>query len=567
MSKQRAKKRQAARRDGADDSSSKIMAGGRIRATGLGVAAQFSIGTAATVVASLIVFCMVLYRFLAGILSDEVDATGVQAVRSLAVVDAGCWELYHETPLEGRDAEARSSLGMGKVELDPVRKALFEKRYAINRDRLHKLVAAADTKLLDVVILDAAMKQVINGDSAISFEKVDERTFAEVSIQEGLYVAEAGTSRQHKTSARIYAADVHDADGRTVAKAVVALSAEKIAESLKRVLVTMSALTVVFLGFGALVASLLARRITRPVRQLSEDIEAVAAGDLDHRTLAHSSDEVGVLARTFDRMTQSLRGMQEMEKEQAAQSHQIEVAREVQAALLPEKLPPIPGFDCAAAARPAGKIAGDFYDVSDMAGGAKLAAVVSASGSGVASAMIVTMARSLMKALAASESSPAELLRRVNRLLAPDLRRGMYVSALLVRVEPATGRLVVANAGHTPLLVCRAGAEAAEPFHCDGIALGFDKGPIFDRTIKDKELALPAGARLLLCTRALFAIQDAQGRELGEEVGHQLLAAASGLRSEEYVAAALAALEEYRAGTEAAHDLTFLTLKRVGAAS
>ncbi len=559
----RAKKTKAAARGASDDSGFDLKPGGRARASGMGVALQFSLVMAGTLAVALLVFGLILHRILAGNLSDEIDATGVQAVRAIAVVDANCWEPYHETALEGRGAEARSAGGLGNVVLRAEQKAQYEKRHALNKERLDRLVAASGSKLLDVVILDPTMKQVING-AAISFESGAARSLAEVSIQEGMFVSKSGTAQQTKTPARIYAADVKDQEGRVAARAVVALSAEKIAESLGRVLGSMLLLVLVFVGLGVLVSWWLAQRITRPILQLSEDIETVAAGNLEHRTHAHSTDEVGILARTFDRMTQSLHEMQGVRQQQAAQSHQLEVAREVQAALLPEKLPPIPGFECHAAARPAAKIAGDFYDVSDMAGGAKLVAVVSASGSGVPGALLVTMARTALKSLAAGESSPAELLRRVNRLLAPDLRRGMYVSALLVRVEAGGERLVMANAGHVPLLACRPGAAKAEPIHGDGIALGFDKGPIFDRTIKDKELALPTGTRALLCTRGLFAMKDADGRELGEAGAQQLFAREAVRGGADYVAATLAAIEAFRSGAEAVDDVTFLALRRTG---
>jgi sigma-B regulation protein RsbU (phosphoserine phosphatase) len=322
-------------------------------------------------------------------------------------------------------------------------------------------------------------------------------------------------------------------------------------------------LTLLFIMVGAVVAWFVAKRVTRPISLLCDDIEAVAAGDLEHRTHPHGTDEIGVLARTFDHMTQNLLGMQDLERKQAAQEHQIEVAREVQAALLPEKLPPVPGYDVAVASRPAQKIAGDFYDVSDMAGGAKLLAVVSSSGAGVPGAMVVTMARSLLKALAPAENSPAELLRKVNRLLAPDLRRGMYVSALLVRADPAGGRLLVANAGHHPLLLCRKGAQKAEPFHSDGIALGFDKGPVFDRTIKDRDLSVAAGERVLLCTRSIFATKDAAGNEVGEERVYSLFAKQSAQKSSDFVEATLMALETFREGAQAKEDITFLTLRGV----
>jgi serine phosphatase RsbU (regulator of sigma subunit) len=177
--------------------------------------------------------------------------------------------------------------------------------------------------------------------------------------------------------------------------------------------------------------------------------------------------------------------------------------------------------------------------------------------------MVVTMARSLLKALAPAENSPAELLRKVNRLLAPDLRRGMYVSALLVRADPAGGRLLVANAGHHPLLLCRKGAQKAEPFHSDGIALGFDKGPVFDRTIKDRDLSVAAGERVLLCTRSIFATKDAAGNEVGEERVYSLFAKQSAQKSSDFVEATLMALETFREGAQAKEDITFLTLRGV----
>jgi serine phosphatase RsbU (regulator of sigma subunit) len=546
-----------------DDSAFDLKVGVRSRTSGVGVAMQFSLAMAGTIAGALLIFGLILHRLLSGSLSDEIDATGVQAVRAIAAVDANCWEPYHETALEGRGPEARSSGGLGNVVLRPEQKAQYEKRHELNRWRLDRLVAAGGSKLLDVVILDPSMKQVING-AAISFEPTGTRSFAEVSIQEGMFVSKSGTAQEARTPARIYSADVTDQEGRVAARAVVALSAEKIAESLGRVLLSMLLLVLVFVGLGVLVSWWLAQRITRPILQLSEDIETVAAGDLEHRTHAHSSDEVGVLARTFDRMTQSLHEMQGVRQQQAAQSHQLEVAREVQAALLPEKLPPIPDFECHAAAKPAAKIAGDFYDVSDMAGGAKLVAVVSASGSGVPGALLVTMARTAMKSMASAENSPAELLRRVNRLLAPDLRRGMYVSALLVRIEAGGGRLVMANAGHVPLLLWRPGAEAADSVHGDGIALGFDKGPIFDRTIKDKELELAVGTRALFCTRGVFAVKDAAGRELGEGGAQRLFASEAHRSGADYVAHTLAAIEAYRSGAETVDDVTFVALRRTG---
>lgn len=533
-----------------DDSRSALrVPGARVRASGIGVATQFGLATAFTLAVSMIVFGFVVYRHVAGVLSDEIDAQGVAAVRAVAIVDIDCWRAYHGTALEGKENEKDPI-----VPSEPHQRETFEKRSAANMGRVVRMAAGKGTKILDAYITDVMKQTILNGRGSISFRPEGAvRRIDDVEVQEGTYTG-SGDRR-----ARQFTAPITTAFGTPAGYAAVAISVEKIDATLSDLTSRIVTFTVIFIAIGAVGAWFVAKRVTRPISLLVQDIETVAAGDLTHRTHPHSADEIGVLARTFDRMTQNLLGMQELERKQAAQEHQIEVAREVQAALTPEKLPAVPGFDAAAASRTAQRIAGDFYAISDMAGGAKLLAVVSASGAGVPGAMVVTMARSLIQALAPGETSPAELLRKVNRLLAPDLRRGMYVSALLVRAETG-GRLVVANAGHHPLVVSRKGAATAEAFHSDGIALGFDKGPVFDRTIKDRDVPVAVGDRLLLCTRAMFATKDKEGREVGEERVYRLFARQSARPGEEFVDATLAAIETFREGAETLEDLTFLTV-------
>lgn len=527
--------------------------GGRTRATGMGVATQFTVATALTVAASMIVFGFALYQQVAGTLSQEIDAQGVAAARAAAVTEIDCWKPYHGTALQGEENDKNAELPS-----DPHQRETFERRRDANVGRVRRMASGGDTKILDAAIFDL-QDSILNGPEKIGFNPDGtNHRIGDVEVQGGSYTT---GGRMGLTRARLYKAPITSAFGAKAGYAVVAISAERIDEALSDLTVRLMLLTLLFIAVGAVVAWFVAKRVTRPISLLCEDIETVARGDLEHRTPARSNDEIGVLARTFDRMTQNLLGMQDLERQQAAQEHQIEVAREVQAALLPEQLPQVPGYEVAVASRPAQKIAGDFYDVSDMAGGAKLLAVVSSSGAGIPGAMVVTMARSLLKALAPGENSPADLLRKVNRLLAPDLRRGMYVSALLVRADPGGGKLIAANAGHHPLLVCRSGAARAEPFHSDGIALGFDKGPVFDRTIKDRELAVAAGDRALLCTRSIFATKDAAGNEIGEARVYSLFAKHSARKSADFVDATLIALETFRQGAATLEDITFLTIR------
>jgi len=518
----------------------------KLRVHGLGIAAKFSIATSAVVAASMLVYAIVLNGLVSSVLSREIDEAGVLAVRALSVTDIESWRREYGTGLPPGSTQGT------KTQVDQVtfnvRRA---QQIAESGSRVHK-------KILDAVILDAERRAVINGAGTVGLRSVHAtRKDGEIEIAEGLY-----DKQGQSHPARTYAAPLKDIQQKIAGWAVVALSEEAIEQTLGRVLRTLFVLTALFIALGLMVSWLVAQRITRPLQQLSGDMEIVARGDLEHRAKIAGSDEIGLLARTFDRMTQSLKDARELERRQAAQDHQIQIAREVQTALLPESLPQIDGFECAAGFQPAAGVSADYYDVLPGRDGAWNLIVVSASGSGVPAAMVTTMGRSLMKAAAESEDSPAQLLRHTNRLLAPDLRRGMYVSVIVVRVQPARGEVVVANAGAYPLVRIRAADGATEPIHSDGIALGFDKGPVFDRTIKDKSVSLEAGDRLVLCSPKIFKIENDAGAAIGEPALVRLFQREAGKHSDVFVSLVLGAVARHRGAAAQSADVAFLTVKR-----
>jgi len=534
----------------------------RLKASGLGVAAKFSLAAAAVVAVSMLVFAMAVNHTVGGMLSREIDDAGVQAAVTLAATDAACWLPFHGTVLEGREKEFEGE----SVRLPAEQIEDFRRRRDANLARAAGIAAAAGGRVLDVVILDAAQERVINGRGDIRFEpSAASRSVRpgadakdEVKIVEGRYQDQRGSTR-----ARTYSTPIRDDQGQVAGYVVLALSEEAIGSSLSRLIKLVLMLALMFVGVGLLVSWFVGQRITRPVAQLLEDIEVVAEGDLEHRTHPHSQDEIGVVARTFDRMTQNVLAGQELEKRQAAREHELKVARQVQEALLPEHLPDLPGYECAAKSHSVGGISGNYYDGILQEDGSALFVLASASGDGVPAAMVMTMARSLIQAVATRESSPATILRRVNAFLSPDLRRGMYVTVLLARLEPASGRVTLANAGHHPLILCRPEAEQAVAVHADGIALGFDKGPVFDRTIKDVEVTLAAGDRVLFCTRSLFEVQDDAGRELGEEALYRVFARQSAKHTQVFLPMVDHAIEEHRGPGRRDADRVLLTVKRL----
>lgn len=322
---------------------------------------------------------------------------------------------------------------------------------------------------------------------------------------------------------------------------------------------------VVVVGVGVGVAFLLARRVVSPLTNLIEDVRILSHGRLDHKVSIQAAGEVGLLAKSVDRMIKGLREAREAERVAEQREHELAVAAEVRASLLPEKLPDVPNFEMGAYLAAADSVGGDLYDTVDKTrGNGGLAVFVAGiSARGVPGAMLMTMARAYLHQSLESHDSPLDALKAANRAITRDMRRGLYVTALVAVLEPQEGRVRVLSAGHkAPLLHYRAAERAVDAIHPEGIALGFDPGPVFDRTIQQAEFQLAPGDRIVLSTLGVAALRNAEGTELGEERFATLVAKHAGKISEAFCQLLGAELERFRGEAPLEDDVVVVTLKR-----
>ncbi len=127
---------------------------------------------------------------------------------------------------------------------------------------------------------------------------------------------------------------------------------------------------------------------------------------------------------------------------------ELEVARLIQQNFLPKELPDLPGWQIAAYYRPAREVGGDFYDVIPLPDGRVAFVVGDVTDKGVPAALVMSATRSVLRASAPRLIEPGVVLERVNELLCPDMPPKMFVTCLYGVLDPATGRLRFANAGH-----------------------------------------------------------------------------------------------------------------------
>ena len=291
-------------------------------------------------------------------------------------------------------------------------------------------------------------------------------------------------------------------------------------------LILATTLAVIVVGAG--VAYWVANRVSGPLVAMVDDVRQISRGNLSHRTRVRGGGEVALLARSIDRMSESLQEAQEAELELSVREREMEVAREVREALGSKDVPALPDYlvDRLHIACPEPE--GDFYEFVQVARGGVGLLVCEVNGRGVPGALVGATARAFLRSELERGADLVETFRKVNRDLVRDVRRGMYVTALYAQLDPSEGVATVVSAGHKLPLIRFSGADkkmrVVQP---EGIALAFDRGPVFDKNLEPQRVPMEAGDRLFLANTGAVRVVDEEGEELGEKGFYQTLLRAS----------------------------------------
>ena len=192
---------------------------------------------------------------------------------------------------------------------------------------------------------------------------------------------------------------------------------------------------------------------------------------------------------------------------------EMELARDIQAGLLPQAPPHLPGFDLAGWSRPSEYAGGDFFDLFEWGDGRIGMMLGDAVGHGVGPALLAAETRAFVRALALRDDRPDRVLADANRLLAADVTDGRFVTLALAAVDSRTGAATYASAGQGPLLVLRAGGESIQ-LPSTGLPLGILPEAAFE---SPPPVGLARGDALVLISDGLFECDTRDGKDLGIE--------------------------------------------------
>jgi steroid delta-isomerase-like uncharacterized protein len=237
---------------------------------------------------------------------------------------------------------------------------------------------------------------------------------------------------------------------------------------------------------------------------------------------------------------------------------ELRLARSIQQAFLPKEVPTLEGWQISPLYQPAREVGGDFYDFHPLSGGRLGLVVGDATGKGVPAALVMSTTLGMLRAISQasdSSSSPGEMLRGVNEALVPSIPTNMFVTCFYAILDPKSGSLRYANAGHDVPYLHRSGV--AEELRARGMPLGLMPGMEYE----EQEIVLDAGEVALLYSDGLVEAHDPNGQMFGFPRLRALVAEHAQKESLEE-----ALLEELYSfvgeGWKQEDDITLLTLRR-----
>jgi sigma-B regulation protein RsbU (phosphoserine phosphatase) len=495
-------------------------------------------------------------------IDSQINDTGAKVVNALAAVDFDYWQAV---------ADAKKS----EQEIYLVRKGNPEERIPLKDNPLKEAISLDSLPtpgIIKAVIVKGGISRAEskNVETLLTYDAVpgtgtelkfsDEAPYNNtgVLITEGFFTESSETGRGETYPVRQFRKPIVNSRGYERGNAIIFLSAAEIQQTTQRFVVGVAIVCIIALVVATLFSLLLSAMVTQPAGRLVRDMNAVAQGDLDHKALGYGGDEIGALALAFNRMTAGLKAAQQREIERRAFERELSIATEIQAALLPTEIPKIHSFDIGAIYRPAKEVGGDYYDYIPVDEAHTGFIIADVSGKGIPGSMVMTMVRSLLRYEASGNTSAVNTLRNANRILARDIKKGMFVTAFYIIVEHATGRIRLSCAGHNPVLYWQAKTATVREVKPEGLALGVASGPSFDESILEVAIDMGAGDRVVMYTDGVTEAMDKNGKEFGVQHLARLMSEYRSESADSFAKKVLEHVTAHATGVEQHDDITFV---------
>ncbi len=309
--------------------------------------------------------------------------------------------------------------------------------------------------------------------------------------------------------------------------------------------------------------ALLITLIISPFRRLAYWIRMSSTGAIEDEMDIDTSDEIGEIAQAFNEITVKFRKSQQSLQDQERLKHEMHLAQEIQQTLLPAEFPKIRGFDISSYYESAKEVGGDYYDFVQIDHDRMGVVIADVSGKGVPGSLVMTMIRTALRTEAQNAKSAAETLRRVNRFVMGDIKKGMFVTVFYAILNSRNRSLNFASAGHNPMILYRPSTQKTYYLNPKGFPVGISLNDeqLFDRSITDDSIRLSKGDIVVIYTDGVTEAMNSRRELFGEERLLQVIRDYGHLSAKEFVTKLKEEITSFTEGQVQYDDISLVVIK------
>jgi sigma-B regulation protein RsbU (phosphoserine phosphatase) len=363
-----------------------------------------------------------------------------------------------------------------------------------------------------------------------------------------------------------FASPISD-QGEAIGSVHVVYSKDEINEALLGIVGRAVRIGVVALVLGTAASLLFAMHVTRPVRRLVDGARKIGEGHLDTRIDIKAVQEIQTLADTFNGMAENLEKNRTAIREKERVDRELEIARDIQKTLLPERIPEIRDYQIDAFYKPASQVGGDYFDIIETGESRYLFVVGDVAGKGIPGLVVMAMVRIMVRDLASRGESPSRLLRHLNMLLRKDMSNNIFVTLFCGQLDTSSGVFEFASAAHMPLCFFSGSDSTVRQIRTKAKPLGLFDDDVFSRGLEEERIDMHPGDMIFQYTDGLNETHDSAGEEFGIDRIGEILSRLAPSGAKAVLSGMRTSLDAFRGKTPMGDDLTLLAVSLEGSPS
>ena len=344
--------------------------------------------------------------------------------------------------------------------------------------------------------------------------------------------------------------------------ASIEVSQSVINGTLSSFLLRFTVIFVVIFVLALLCASLIARYLVRPIRELTKGAEILASGNFNYQIENRWDDEIGLLTDQFNRMAKGILQAQRMRLSQERIRNELEIAKDIQMKLIPDKPLLLTGYDIRHYYSAAKQIGGDYYDFFSLPDNRLGVVLCDVSGKGIPAALVMGMLKTIFLSLNNLKLPPREVLSIANTLLRRNIQQHVFATATYGVLDMNDHSFEFAMAGAEKLILFDPALKKAEILKTTGFPLGIEEESKFKVDLESRTVNLLEGQCLFAYTDGLT---DIRSRKDGDFFGmNGIIDFLNGhdFANKDFTSDLVRKTLEFRGSRRQEDDLSFVLIRR-----